>query len=232
MNGELARRCAAELLGTFMLVFAGTGAVVINDVTGGTITHVGIALTFGLTVLSVIYAFGDHSGAHINPAVTIAFWAAGRFPGREVLPYACAQVAGALLASLTLRLMFMEHETLGATLPAGPVFQAAVLEFIMTWWLMVVILGVSDGAREKGIVAGLVIGSVVTLEAMFGGPVSGASMNPARSLGPALVSGNLQHLWLYLVVPVAGASLAVFTCRHVQGDACCRSKPDEVDLKG
>ncbi len=218
------------MLGTFMLVFAGTGAIVINDVTGGAITHVGIAFTFGLTVLSVIYAFGDHSGAHINPAVTTAFWIAGRFPGREVVPYAVAQCMGAVLASLTLRLMFAGHATLGATLPAGPVLQSAVLEFIMTWWLMVVILSVADGAREKGIVAGLVIGSVVTLEAMFGGPISGASMNPARSLGPALVSGQLQHLWVYLVAPVAGAALAVFTCRWVQGDACCQPGTDR-DLK-
>ncbi len=217
------------MLGTFMLVFAGTGAIVINDVTGGAITHVGIAFTFGLTVLSVIYAFGDHSGAHINPAVTTAFWIAGRFPGREVLPYAVAQCVGAALASLILRLMFAGHATLGATLPAGPVLQSAVLEFIMTWWLMVVILSVADGAREKGIVAGLVIGSVVTLEAMFGGPISGASMNPARSLGPALVSGQLQHLWLYLVVPVAGAATAVFTCRWVQGDPCCKVDDSAID---
>lgn len=221
MTPDLGRRSAAELLGTFMLVFAGTGAVVINDVTGNVITHVGIAFTFGLTVLSVIYAFGDLSGAHINPAVTIAFWASGRLPGREVAPYVTAQITGAILASLVLRMMFPSHETLGATLPAGAPMQTAVLELILTWWLMLVILGVSEGAKEKGIVAGLVIGSTVALEAMFGGPISGGSMNPARSVGPALVSGHLEHLWIYVVITTSGALLAVFTCRLLKGEECC-----------
>jgi aquaporin Z len=221
MTEARAKPLLAEALGTFMLVFAGTGAIVINDISGGAITHAGIALTFGLVVLSVIYAIGEISGAHINPAVTIAFWAARRFPGVMVLPYVLSQCAGAVIASAALWLMFSDHVTLGATLPAGSVWQSFVLEIILTWWLMFVILGVSEGAKEKGIVAGLVIGSVVALEAMFAGPISGASMNPARSLGPALVSLNLATLWIYMIAPVLGAWLAVHTCRLVQGQACC-----------
>lgn len=218
------RQWLAECIGTFMMVFAGTGAIVINDVSGGAISHAGIALTFGLVVLSVIYAIGDISGAHINPAVTIAFWVAKRFPGRMVMPYIVSQCAGALFASAVLWTLFGGHPSLGATLPAGSVLQSFVLEIILTWWLMFVILGVSEGAKEKGIVAGLVIGSVVALEAMFAGPISGASMNPARSLGPAVLAGNLQALWIYLTAPVFGALLAVFSCRWVQGESCCENR--------
>ncbi len=211
----------AEFLATFMLVLAGTGAIVINDVSGGAVTHVGIAITFGLIVLAVIYAYGDISGAHINPAVTLAFWAAKRFPGGQVLPYILAQSGGAIAASLTLRLMFPDHQSLGATLPSGMVLQSFVLELILTWWLMTVILGVAEGAKEKGLVAGIVIGAVVMLEALFAGPVSGASMNPARSLGPALASFNLADLWIYLSATILGALLAVWSCRFVRGENCC-----------
>lgn len=214
----------AEFFGTFMLVFAGTGAIVINDVSGGAITHVGIAITFGLIVLAVIYAYGDISGAHINPAVTLAFWAAKCFPGHQVLPYILAQSGGAIAASLTLRLMFPDHQSLGATLPSGTVLQSFVLEVILTWWLMTVILGVAEGAKEKGLVAGIVIGAVVMLKALFAGPVSGASMNPARSLGPALVSFNLAGLWIYFSAIPLGALLAVWSCRFVRGERCCIAK--------
>lgn len=221
----------AEFLGTFMLVLAGTGAIVINDLSGGAITHVGIAITFGLIVLAVIYAYGDISGAHINPAVTLAFWAAKRFPGNQVLPYILAQCGGAVAASVTLRLLFPEHQTLGATLPGGAALQSFVLEVILTWWLMTVILGVAEGAKEKGLVAGIVIGAVVMLEALFAGPVSGASMNPARSLGPALVSLNLTDLWIYLCAPVLGALLAVWSCRFVRGQRyCAAGNCDSADL--
>jgi MIP family channel proteins len=199
----------AEALGTFALVFAGTGAIVINDVSGGAITHVGVALTFGLVVMTVINSVGDVSGAHINPAVTLAFWAARRLPAREVAPYLISQIAGALAASVLLRGLFIEHATLGTTQPAGSWAQSFLLEIVLTWFLMFVILGVSTGAREKGIVAGVSIGGVVALEAMFAGPISGASMNPARSLAPALVSGTLDSLSLYLAAPVLGALLAV-----------------------
>ena len=180
----------AEFLGTAALVFAGTGAIIINDVSGGAITHAGIALTFGLIVLSMIYTFGDISGAHLNPAVTIGFWAARRFDGARVLPYVGAQIGGALAASLLLHALFPTHTTLGATLPADTVAQSFILEIVLTFILMLVILSVSTGAKEKGITAGIAIGAVIALEAMFAGPICGASMNPARSLAPALISGN------------------------------------------
>jgi aquaporin Z len=157
----------------------------------------------------MIYTLGDVSGAHLNPAVTLAFVAARRFEAAGALPYIGAQLAGALAASLLLRGLFAEHATLGATLPAGSALQSAVLEFVLTLLLMFVILGVSQGAREKGLIAGAAIGAVVALEAMFAGPICGASMNPARSLAPALVSTQLQHLWIYIVAPVAGALTAV-----------------------
>jgi len=217
----ITRYALAELMGTFALVFAGCGAIVINQVSGGTITHPGIALTFGFIVLALIYALGDISGAHLNPAVTINFWLAGRFERASVLPYIIAQTAGALLACIVLRILFPAHPTLGATLPAGSALQSFVLEFVMTWLLMLVILSVSTGAKEKGITAGIAVGSVIALEAMFGGPISGASMNPARSLAPALVSGNLQHLWIYLIAPTAGAALAVLSCRLIREPGCC-----------
>ncbi|MFN9196743.1 MAG: aquaporin, partial [Planctomycetaceae bacterium] len=190
-------------------VFCGTGAIVINEVQGGAITHVGIAFTFGLIVLALIYALGDISGCHLNPAVTTGFWLAGRFPAAQVGPYLGSQCAGALLASGTLRLLFPTATTLGATLPAGPGWQSFVLELILTFLLMVVILCVSTGAKEKGIMAGVAVGAVIALEAMFAGPVCGASMNPARSLAPAVVSGRIAELWIYLVAPVAGAALGV-----------------------
>lgn len=199
----------AEFLGTFFLVFAGTGAIVIDQVTGGTVTHVGIALTFGLVVMAMIYAFGDISGAHLNPTVTLSFAAARRFPARDVPGYIATQVAGAFAASLLLRVLFPTSPTLGATLPAGPAWQSFVLEIVLTFMLMLVILSVSSGPKEKGLMAGIAIGGVVGLEAMFAGPISGASMNPARSLAPAIVSGHLESLWVYLTAPAIGALLAV-----------------------
>ena len=215
------KKFIAEILGTFALVFAGTGAIVINGVSNGVITHAGIALTFGLIVLAMIYALGDVSGAHLNPAVTLGFFAAGRMPGREVFPYVTAQLVGATIASAVLRGLFPGHATLGATLPAGPAMQSFVLEFILTLLLMVVILSVSTGAKEKGITAGIAVGSVIALEAMFAGPICGASMNPARSFAPAIVSGNLQHLWLYLAAPTLGALCAAPLCRCVREEGCC-----------
>jgi aquaporin NIP len=203
------RKYFAEFLGTFALVFAGTGAVVINDVSGGGITHVGIALTFGLIVLAMIYTVGDLSGAHLNPAVTIAFWLAKRFSSAMAFPYIVSQLLGAFAASGVLRILFPTHETFGATLPAGSEMQSFVLELILTFILMFVILNVSTGAKEKGITAGIAIGAVIGLEAMFAGKISGASMNPARSLAPAVVSGHLEHLWIYLAAPIAGAALAI-----------------------
>lgn len=199
----------AELLGTFALVFCGTGAIVINQHAGGVITHVGIAITFGFIVMAMIYTLGDISGAHMNPAVTIAFTIAKRFQLKQVLPYILSQAIGALLASATLKYLFPANETLGATLPAGTDMQSFVLEFILTFFLMLVIINVATGSKEQGMFAGLAIGSTVLLEAMFAGPVCGASMNPIRSFSPAIVSGHTEHLWIYIVAPIAGAAFAI-----------------------
>ena len=220
------KQLVAEFLGTFALVFAGTGAIVVDNVSGGAVSHVGVALTFGLIVLAMTYTLGDISGAHINPAVTIGFFAARRLPAKTVLPYVISQCAGALAASFVLRLLFPQNATLGATIPSGSATQSFVLEIILTALLMFVILGVSTGAAEKGITAGIVVGAVIGLEAMFAGPICGASMNPARSLAPAFVSGNTGALWIYLLGPVIGALIAVPACICVREKGCC-SQPDQ-----
>ncbi|MES2440243.1 MAG: aquaporin [Verrucomicrobiota bacterium] len=218
------KRLLAEFLGTFILVFAGTGAIVVNETSGGVIGHAGIALVFGLVVLAMIHTFGDVSGAHFNPAVTLGFAAAGRFAWKDVPGYALSQFAGAFAASLTLKVLFPNNQSLGATLPAGGAAQSFILEIILTVILMLVILSVSTGAKEKGITAGIAIGAVVALEAMFAGPISGASMNPARSLAPAVVSGNFQHLWLYPVATILGALIAIPLCIGTRESGCCRGK--------
>lgn len=203
------RKYLAELIGTFALVFCGTGAIIINQESGGAIGHAGIAATFGLIVAAMIYSVGDISGAHLNPAVSLAFWAARLFPAKELLPYVLSQSAGALLASWVLHLLFPANLYLGATLPSGSDGQSFVLELILSFMLMFVILHVAKGSKEQGMFAGLAIGSVVLLEAMFAGPICGASMNPVRSLAPALVSGHTEQLWIYLSAPVLGALLGV-----------------------
>jgi aquaporin Z len=215
------KRYLAEFIGTFALVFAGTGAIIINDVSGGLITHVGIAATFGLVVMAMIYTLGDISGAHINPAVTLGFWLARRFPKRQVLPYLISQLGGAILASSVLRLLFPEHQTLGATIPAGLASQTFILEMILTFFLMFVIINVSTGAKEKGLTAGVAIGAVVALEAMFAGPITGASMNPARSIAPALLTANLSDVWIYILAPLIGACVGILACKCVQERGCC-----------
>jgi len=211
----------SEFLGTFALIFCGTGAMVINEVTGGAVSHVGIAITWGFIVIAMIYAYGDISGAHFNPAVSIAFAVAKKFSWKEVPKYILAQTLGALLASITLKFLFPESEILGATIPTIEPLRAFVLEIILTFILMLTIINVSTGSKEVGIVAGIAIGGVVLLEAMFAGPVTNASMNPVRSLAPALVSGKLEHLWLYLTAPIIGAILAIFSCKLVKDDDCC-----------
>jgi aquaporin Z len=174
-----------------------------------------------LVVFIMISALGDISGAHFNPAVTIGFYLAKRLPGKAVVPYIASQIAGAILASVVVLYLFPSHTTLGITSPSGSYAQTWVLEAILTMGLMFVILGVSTGASEKGITAALAIGGIVTLEALFGGPISGASMNPARSLAPALVSGHTQALWLYLTAPVFGSAAAVLACIFVRDKGCC-----------
>ena len=199
----------AEFLGTFALVFCGTGAIIIDHQTNGAVTHVGVAITFGLIVMAMIYSLGDISGAHLNPAVTLAFCLARRFPLKQAVPFISSQLSGAVSASLILRFLFPDDHLLGTTLPSGTAMQSFVLEFILSLFLMLVIINVATGSKEQGMFAGLAIGSTVLLEAMFAGPVSGASMNPARSLAPALISGTYNHLWIYIAAPTSGAALAV-----------------------
>ena len=203
------KRYIAEILGTFALVFCGTGAIIINQQSSGAITHVGIAMTFGLIVMAMIYALGHISGAHLNPAVTIAFTLAKKFKAKQVTPYIISQLAGAFLASFVLNYLFPTNEFLGATIPSGTPLQSFILECILTFFLMLVIIHVATGSKEQGMFAGLAIGSTVLLEAMFAGPVSGASMNPARSLAPAIVSAHMEHLWAYLTATILGAALAI-----------------------
>jgi aquaporin Z len=213
----------AEIIGTFAMIFCGCGAMAINEITGGAITHPGVAITWGLIVMAMIYAFGDISGAHFNPAVTIGFAYAKKFPWREVPKYFASQFIGALLACVILWILFPTSETLGSSIPADGFesYKAFILEMILTFFLMVVIINVSTGSKEIGTMAAIAVGGVILLEAMFAGPMTKASMNPVRSLAPALVSGNLQYLWLYLIAPIVGALLAIKTCKLVKEDDCC-----------
>lgn len=210
------REAYAEGIGTFILVFAGTGAVMVNNISGGAITHLGISFVFGAVVAALIYGIGHLSGAHFNPAVTLAFWASGFFPKRRVLPYILAQSVGAIAASTLLLIALGPVAKLGATLPLnGNWLQALVLETVLTFILMFVILGSGLDRRAHIGFAGLAIGLTVGLEAAFMGPITGASMNPVRSLSPALVGGIWQHHWVYWVAPILGAQLAVIVYRQL-----------------
>lgn len=217
------KRYISEAIGTFSLVFCGTGAMTINEVTAGDITHVGVAITWGLIVMAMIYAFGEISGAHFNPAVTIAFAYAKKFEWKDVPKYIIAQSIGAILASSVLLYLFPQSEFLGGTIPTIEPLKAFIIEILLTYFLMVVIINVSSGSKETGTMAGIAVGGVVLLEAMFAGPVTNASMNPARSLGPALLSGHWEHQWLYFIAPVFGALLAVLTCKITKSDNCCNN---------
>ena len=215
------KKYIAEFIGTFALIFCGTGAMTINEVTGGEVTHVGIGITWGLIVMAMIYAFGEISGAHFNPAVSIAFAYAKKFSWQEVPKYIFFQVLGAFAASGILMFLFPDSELLGSTIPKVDVWRAFVLELLLTFFLMLVIINVSTGSKEVGTMAGIAIGGVVLLEAIFAGPITNASMNPARSLAPNIVSGNIQGLWLYMIAPVLGAILAVISCKLVKDENCC-----------
>ncbi len=200
----------AEGTGTFCLVFAGTGAVVVNASTGGAITHLGVSWVFGAVVTALIYALGPISGAHFNPAVTLGLWLLGHCSSSRVIPYIGVQLLGAIGASYMVRLCFGSGANLGATLPRhGDWIQSLGVELILTFILMLVICGSALHPQASPGMAGVAIGSTVGLEAAFGGPISGASMNPARSLGPAVVSGIWDAHWIYWVAPILGVVLAV-----------------------
>ncbi len=213
------RRYVCELIGTFALVFVGTGAIIVNDTRDGVITHAGIAIAFGLIIMVMIYAVGEISGAHFNPAVTVAFWITGRFPLDQIAPYIGCQFLGATLASTLLRFILPPHPTLGATLPTIAAPNAFVMEIVLTFFLMFVISHVALGSKEQGLMAGLAIGATVLLCAMAAGPVTGASMNPARSFAPALLSGTWDSFWVYLTAPFIGAMLAALTWKWLQEEA-------------
>lgn len=217
----LARRSAAEALAAFALVFAGCGAAVSNAAFDGALGQVGIALTFGLVVMAMIYATGHLSGAHINPAVTLAFTLTRHFPPREAAAYVAAQLAGATAAALALLAVWPDQPAqLGATVPAAGIGtgSALVYELLLTAILMFTIVAVATDARAVGAAAAIAIGGAVGLGALFGGPVSGASMNPARSLGPALAAWEWDDFWVYLVGPIAGAALAALAYQAIRGD--------------
>jgi MIP family channel proteins len=209
----------AEFIGTFTLVFAGTGAVVVNQVSQGALTHLGISFVFGAVVSALIYSLGHVSGAHFNPAVTLALWQGGFVRRNRVLPYILAQVTGAISASFVLFLAFGNVAKLGATLPLNNNWiQSLILEIILTFILMLVIFGSALDRRAPKGFAGLAIGLTVALEAACMGPITGASMNPARSLGPALVTGLWQHQWLYWIAPIVGAQFATIVYRSLSNN--------------
>lgn len=216
MTGALSRRLLAETFGTFVLVFAGTSSIVVER-QSGVLGQVGVAMTWGLTVLALVYAIGDASGCHLNPAVTLGFCADGRFPPREVGPYVASQCLGAILGSLGIALVFPGAVGLTVTTPSAGLVQSFAMEVFLTLSLVFVILRVSSGSKERGALAGVAVGGVIAAEVLFGGPVSGASMNPARSLAPAIVSGSFGMLWIYLVAPLAGSMVAVIVHRCIQG---------------
>jgi MIP family channel proteins len=213
----LARACVAELIGTFALVFAGAGAVMVDAKTHA-LGHVGVAIAFGLVIMVMIYAVGHISGAHFNPAVSFAFALTRHFPWSRVAAYWVAQAAGALIAAAILRASLGNVAHVGATLPAGSQAQSLLWETVLTFFLMFVIMSVATDTRAVGEAAAIAIGGTVGLDAMFGGPISGASMNPARSLGPALASGDPHALWLYLTAPLLGAALGALGYQFVRGE--------------
>jgi aquaporin NIP len=217
------RPLVAEFIGTFVLVFAGCGAIAV-----GTASPAAVALAFGLAIAVMVYALGHVSGAHFNPAVSIGFAIGRHFPWPRVVAYVVSQAAGAVSAALLLRLTLGPAVTLGVTSPTSSAGQALVWEAVLTFVLMLVITAVATDVRAVGEAAALAIGGAVTLGSLVGGPVSGASMNPARSLGPALVSGDLASLWIYLLGPVVGASLAALVYGYLRDGGGGVSAPNHA----
>ncbi len=213
------KKYLSEVIGTFILIFAGTGCVIVNQQTAGALGLPGIAAVWGLVIISLIYAFGDISGTHLNPAVTVAFAIDKRFEWKEVPAYLGSQLLGALAASFLLHFLFPDNKTLGITQPTGSELQSFILEAVMTFILMMVILRVSVGAKEKGITAGIAIGGTVWFLVLFGGPISGTGLNPTRSIAPAIVTGNFQALWIYVTAPFIGAITAVLVHRVLHSEA-------------
>ena len=212
-----ARRLGAEAIGTFMLVFAGAGAIMVDAKTHA-LGHVGVAITFGLVIMAGIYAVGHISGAHFNPAVTLGFVLTRHFPPARAVGYWAAQIVGAVAAAAVLRGSLGNVAHLGATFPSGSDAQSFLWELVVTAFLMFVIMAVATDTRAVGERAAIAIGGTIGLAAMFAGPVSGASLNPARSIGPALVSGDLHALWIYLLAPLAGAAVGGLAYQLVRGE--------------
>ena len=215
MPGSLLRSLVAELIGTFTLVFAGAGALMVDAKTHQ-LGHVGVAITFGLVIMAMIYAVGHVSGAHFNGAVTFAFALTRHFPWSRAAAYWAAQLTGAILAAALLRASLGNIAHVGATLPSGSQGQSFLWEVVMSAFLMFVILAVATDTRAVGEAAAIAIGGTILLDAMLGGPISGASMNPMRSMGPALVSGDLHALWLYILAPIAGTSIGGLAYQFVR----------------
>jgi MIP family channel proteins len=217
-KGQWAAPYIAEGIGTFGLVFAGCGAIIIDTLSGGQVTHVGVGLVFGLIITVMIYAFGHISGAHLNPAVTLAFVLVRHFPLKRLIGYWVAQLTGAILAAACLRFLLGNVAHLGATIPAGNggAWQSFGLEVLLTFFLLLVIMAMATDTRAIGQSAALAIGATIGLEALFAGPISGASMNPARSLAPALLSGTWTGQWVYLLAPLLGAALGAYVYRWLR----------------
>ena len=215
-SSPFAAACVAEFVGVFGLVFAGCGAIIVDTLSGGQVTHVGVGLVFGLIIAAMIYATGHLSGAHLNPAVTLGFVLARHFPYTRLLGYWLAQSAGAICAAVALRLLFGNVAHLGATIPTGSAGQSFFLEALLTFFLMFVIMAVATDTRAVGSAAALAIGATVGLGALFAGPISGASMNPARSFGPALISWTWSAQWIYLIAPFLGAAVAALLYRWLR----------------